>query len=85
MYSQCMAYTWTFPRDHGAHHEFSTEWWYFTGHLSTDSLATYGFELTFFRVDSPFESNDQNSWTIDHIYLAHFALTDDASWLFRKK
>src|SRR5438128_525287 len=23
----------TFPRDHGAHPEFKTEWWYFTGNL----------------------------------------------------
>ena len=23
-----------FPRDHGAHNEFKTEWWYFTGNLS---------------------------------------------------
>lgn len=25
--------TWSFPRDHGAHSEFQTEWWYFTGQL----------------------------------------------------
>ena len=23
--------TWSFPRDHGAHPEYRTEWWYFTG------------------------------------------------------
>ncbi|PTX99475.1 carotenoid 1,2-hydratase [Verrucomicrobia bacterium LW23] len=24
---------WSFPADHGAHPDFRTEWWYFTGHL----------------------------------------------------
>ena len=43
---------WEFPRDHGSHPEFQTEWWYFTGHLgepgSTD--PRFGFQFTFFRV-----------------------------------
>src|SRR4051794_26590854 len=25
-----------FPRDHGAHPDYATEWWYFTGNLDTD-------------------------------------------------
>jgi predicted secreted hydrolase len=43
-------YEFDFPRDHGAHDEYKTEWWYYTGHLRTDDGRRYGFELTFFRV-----------------------------------
>ncbi|MEM9533456.1 MAG: carotenoid 1,2-hydratase, partial [Pseudomonadota bacterium] len=25
------------PQDHGAHPDFRTEWWYFTGHLKADA------------------------------------------------
>ncbi|MFY7789637.1 MAG: lipocalin-like domain-containing protein, partial [Polynucleobacter sp.] len=37
-----------FPRDHGAHPEFRTEWWYLTGWLGSDANAM-GFQITFFR------------------------------------
>ena len=30
-------YTYRFPHDHGAHDEFRTEWWYYTGHLSSEN------------------------------------------------
>src|SRR5438552_18463279 len=43
-------YEFAFPRDHGTHDEYRTEWWYYTGHLTTDDGTRYGFELTFFRV-----------------------------------
>jgi predicted secreted hydrolase len=37
-----------FPRDHGAHPDFRTEWWYVTGVLSLPRFDV-GFQLTFFR------------------------------------
>jgi predicted secreted hydrolase len=37
-----------FPRDHGAHPDFRTEWWYVTGALDSPQ-ADIGFQLTFFR------------------------------------
>ena len=43
-------YEFSFPRDHGTHDEYRTEWWYYTGHLRADDGRAYGFELTFFRV-----------------------------------
>ena len=43
-------YQFEFPRDHGSHDEYRTEWWYYTGHLQTERGRRYGFELTFFRV-----------------------------------
>ena len=40
---------WQFPRDHGSHPEFQTEWWYFTGNLATPAGRRFGFQVTFFR------------------------------------
>lgn len=68
-------YDYQFPRDHGTHDEFKTEWWYYTGHLRTDDGHRYGFELTFFRVGLvPFPQS--NPWELRHLALAHFAVTD---------
>ncbi len=38
-----------FPRDHGSHPAFQTEWWYVTGQLADPSGRRYGFQVTFFR------------------------------------
>ncbi len=38
-----------FPRDHGAHPRFRTEWWYLTGILEDDPGNRFGFQVTFFR------------------------------------
>ena len=38
-----------FPRDHGAHPEFRTEWWYFTGNLDARDGRRFGFQFTIFR------------------------------------
>ncbi|MDX1582519.1 MAG: lipocalin-like domain-containing protein [Thermoanaerobaculia bacterium] len=68
-----------FPRDHGSHEEFRTEWWYFTGHLWDEAERRYGFELTFFRVGvNPPEQRSPGGgpWALDDIALAHFAVTD---------
>jgi predicted secreted hydrolase len=37
------------PRDHGAHPEFRTEWWYLTGIVESAAGERFGFQLTFFR------------------------------------
>ena len=42
-------YAFEFPRDHFAHPSFDSEWWYYTGNLSTPAGRHFGFELTFFR------------------------------------
>ncbi|HUR54702.1 MAG TPA: lipocalin-like domain-containing protein, partial [Gemmataceae bacterium] len=41
--------TWSFPRDHGRHDGFKTEWWYFTGHLRDSSGRRFGYQFTIFR------------------------------------
>ncbi|NJN84964.1 MAG: carotenoid 1,2-hydratase, partial [Caldilineaceae bacterium] len=38
-----------FPKDHGPHPEYRTEWWYFTGNLTDAQENEFGYQLTFFR------------------------------------
>lgn len=68
-----------FPQDQGAHNDFQTEWWYYTGNLATESGRRFGYQLTFFRraIISPSVRTDRLSeWGVEQVYLAHFALTD---------
>ncbi len=78
-------YVYAFPRDHGSHEQFQTEWWYFTGHLRGPNGRRFGYELTFFRrgIDSPDVWNNPSEWAMRHLYLAHFALTDEKADQFR--
>jgi predicted secreted hydrolase len=77
-------YQFEFPRDHGTHDEYRTEWWYYTGHLQTESGRRYGFELTFFRVGVvPPDSPQQTNWDLRNLSLAHFAITDINGKRFR--
>ncbi|WP_080888531.1 lipocalin-like domain-containing protein [Nitrospira japonica] len=71
-------YVYQFPRDHGSHDEFRTEWWYYTGHLATATGRRFGYQLTFFRRGVPKEqiTTFPSQWSISHLYLAHFAVTD---------
>jgi len=68
---------WSFPRDHGSHPEYRTEWWYFTGNLADSEGKRYGYQLTFFRYGLALEAQDpSSSWSVRDVYLAHFAITD---------
>ncbi len=68
---------WSFPRDHGSHPDFRTEWWYFTGNLIDSMRKRYGYQLTFFRQGINFKAKDRNNpWSIRDIHFAHFTLTD---------
>ncbi|HEX5033497.1 MAG TPA: lipocalin-like domain-containing protein [bacterium] len=68
-----------FPRDHGAHPEFKTEWWYFTGHLQDAEGKQFGFQWTVFRSAlRPPAGESQASaspWRADQIFLGHLALS----------
>ncbi|MCP9470102.1 MAG: carotenoid 1,2-hydratase [Nitrospira sp.] len=77
-------YRFEFPRDHGAHPDFRTEWWYYTGHLRAKDGRTFGFELTFFRRAIPPEDvkTRPSQWSISQFYFAHFAMTDLADGRF---
>lgn len=80
----------TFPADHGAHPEYRTEWWYYTGNLNAVDGRRYGFQLTFFRsalqsVDGRRQWPDPASaWRSDQIYLAHAAISDIAGGRYLK-
>jgi len=78
-------YEFAFPRDHGSHHEYKTEWWYYTGHLTAENGRRYGFELTFFRVgvEASSEQHVASRWDLRNLSLAHFAVTDVAARDFR--
>jgi predicted secreted hydrolase len=75
-------YEFSFPRDHGSHDDYRTEWWYYTGHLHADDGRTYGFELTFFRVGVSREPA-ATRWDLRNLALAHFAVTDLGAREFR--
>ena len=71
----------SFPQDFGAHEDFRTEWWYYTGNLQTPERRYFGFELTIFRVGlvSPTVELPSDSQWYDHsLYFAHFAVSDIA-------
>ncbi len=69
-------YEFSFPRDHFAHPEFRTEWWYYTGNVTSPAGRRFGFELTFFRRAVEEEKTGQGSWAIRDLHLAHLALSD---------
>ena len=68
-------YEFVFPRDHGSHPEYRTEWWYYTGHLRTASGRRYGFEVTFFRAGVSRDPRG-SAWDMRDVMPAHFAITD---------
>lgn len=68
-----------FPNDFGAHEDFRTEWWYYTGNLQTPEGRHFGFELTVFRVGllpPTAELPSDSKWYGHSIYFAHFAISD---------
>jgi predicted secreted hydrolase len=71
-----------FPRDHGAHPGYRTEWWYYTGNVKTSSGREFGFQLTLFRTQiSPPGAQrgwpkKPSAWRTQQLYLAHAALSD---------
>jgi predicted secreted hydrolase len=73
-----------FPRDHGSHPEYATEWWYYTGNLDAEDGRHFGFQLTFFRSALVSETLERASdWAATNIYMAHFTVTDVAGGQFR--
>jgi predicted secreted hydrolase len=70
-------YAMAFPRDHGAHPDFRTEWWYITGWLKTSRGEDLGFQVTFFRTRTPYAIDENPSaFAPRQLLLAHAALSD---------
>jgi predicted secreted hydrolase len=76
----------SFPQDHFSHPEFKTEWWYYSGHLQSlnQDKKTFGYQLTFFRTGLSRETKIQKSkWSIQDLYMAHLAITDESKKKFQ--
>jgi predicted secreted hydrolase len=74
-------FTARFPRDHGAHLDVRTEWWYATGELADESGERFGYELTIFRqgLDPSLPEPSQSGLRARHVFAAHLALVDVAA------
>jgi predicted secreted hydrolase len=68
----------SFPQDHFSHPEFRTEWWYYTGHLETETGRSYGYQVTFFRYGLRDRQQGESGRLplFTDLYMAHFALSD---------
>jgi len=71
-----------FPKDHGDHPGYRTEWWYYTGNMHSETGDQYGFQLTFFRsrISPPGAEKKwprkASAWRTSQVYLAHAAVSD---------
>jgi predicted secreted hydrolase len=69
-----------FPQDHGPHHGYRNEWWYFTGHLRSQRGRRFGFQLTLFRIalapPDPAAPPRGSRWAAQEVYMGHVALSD---------
>jgi predicted secreted hydrolase len=76
-------YDWQFPQDHGAHPDYLTEWWYYTGSVAADDGRRFGFQFTIFRrAVLPHEQAADSEWRTRQIYLGHVTLSDIANEAF---
>ena len=74
------AWSWVFPHDHGAHPNFKTEWWYFTGNLQDAQRHRFGYQLTLFRQGIQFTpAQTKSRWAVRDIYFGHFTISDLAA------
>ena len=73
------------PRDLYAHASAQTEWWYYTGHVQTETGRRFGFELVFFKRRTDLDRFGVVPLRLiaNPLYLAHFALTDESRAQFR--
>lgn len=68
---------WSFPRDHGAHPGYQTEWWYLTGNLDAENGRRFGYQFTIFRRQlSPEPVARASRWASNDVLLVHAALAD---------
>jgi len=67
-----------FPRDHGAHDAYRTEWWYLTGWLERLEGARrgepIGVQITFFRTRTHHDPADPSRFAPVQLLFAHAAL-----------
>lgn len=61
-----------FPRDHGAHPDYRTEWWYITGWLDAGK-ESLGFQVTFFRSRTMHDPANPSRFAPHQLLFAHAA------------
>jgi len=70
----------TFPADDGPHEDYQTEWWYYTGNLTTAAGQHVGYQLTIFRRGlTPGLLSRPSDLASNQVYFAHLAFTDVAA------
>ena len=76
-YPNVVPRTLIFPRDHGAHLDYRTEWWYLTGWLDGPG-APVGFQVTFFRTRTSIDPANPSAFAAKQLIIAHAAIADSA-------
>ncbi len=69
-------YTLSFPRDHGAHPAYRTEWWYLTGWVNGDTDRPLGVQITFFRSRTGIGESNPSPFAAQQLLFAHVAIAD---------
>ena len=67
--------TLVFPRDHGAHPDYRVEWWYVTGWIESEGVER-GFQVTFFRIRTGLQEENQSGFAPKQLLFAHAAIAD---------
>ncbi len=70
------AYELTFPRDHGAHPQYRTEWWYVTGWVTDENGGELGVQVTFFRNRPGVQEDNPSAFAPKQLLFAHCAVAD---------
>lgn len=65
-----------FPRDHGSHPDYRTEWWYVTGWVRDDAGRDYGVQVTFFRHRPRIAEQNPSAFAPKQLLFAHAAIAD---------
>jgi len=73
-----------FPKDHGAHPDFRTEWWYVTANLKDADGASYGVQWTLFRFAMA-PNSARAGWDDRNVWMAHAAATNAKEHVFAQK
>jgi len=66
-----------FPRDHGSHPEYRSEWWYLTGWLDAVPQPI-GVQITFFRTRTDVDPANPSRFAAQQLIIAHAAIADPA-------
>jgi predicted secreted hydrolase len=74
------------PRDHGSHPEYETEWWYTTGDLTDGAGRRFGYQVTIFRrgLEAGPPAPEESRLRPREIFAANVAVVDVSSGVMSK-